>query len=321
MESAMPVWSGAAECGSARPSLTSVSSGELRSLRTCNCELTLLPLRQLLLLQPDCFQLRGDTLTVLSPQRLQPGGGFTVFGDGTLHLDGQRRCRLAGYFKREVELTSHCDYKDYRETILSRPLVFFTNVRTKNNSSKEKTYALLVNTRHPKIRRQLEHGMNKIISSVFGESYKLRFDFQEVVKRFFPTGAHLVNGEDLSFSYEFKSDALFDFFYWFGISKNTVAMNGKVLNLSSTKPEKEEMITMFLNKMSEPYLRSSSFSDRKFSVVSRGSVDDVFNYHLTPRSSLSESPTVWTTTLQESEERPKKGIIKRKESTIFPEDL
>ncbi|KAJ6662371.1 hypothetical protein lerEdw1_012535 [Lerista edwardsae] len=133
----------------------------------------------------------------------------------------------------------------------------------------QKTYAVLVNTRHPKIRRQIENGMNNIISSVFGESYKLRLDFQDVVKKFFPSGAHLVQGESLSFSYEFKSDALFDFFYWFGISKNTVSVNGKVLNLSSTSPEKREMLTKFLDKMSEPNLRSNSFSDRKFSVISR----------------------------------------------------
>uniref|UniRef100_A0A8C8SMC0 Mesenteric estrogen dependent adipogenesis n=1 Tax=Pelusios castaneus TaxID=367368 RepID=A0A8C8SMC0_9SAUR len=275
----------------ARPSLSSISSGELRSLRTCNCELALLPLRQLLLLQPDAFQLRGDQLVVLNPPRQRPGGGFTVFSDGALLLDGERRCRLAGYCRRDVELTSHCDYKDYRETILNRPLVFFTNIRTNNSSSKEKTYAFLVNTRHPKIRRQIEHGMNKIISSVFGESYKLRFDFQEVVKNFFPSESQLVNGEDLSFSYKFKSDALFDFSYWFGISKNTVAVNGKVLNLSSTNPEKKEVITMFLEKMSDPYVRSNSFSDRKFSVTSRDSID-VFHCSLTPQPSLTNTPVI-----------------------------
>ncbi|XP_053168275.1 mesenteric estrogen-dependent adipogenesis protein [Hemicordylus capensis] len=291
----MAVWSGS-DSGSARPSLTSVSSGELKSLRTCNCELALLPLRQLLLLQPDSFQLQaGATLAVLSPASRQPGGGFTVISDGFLHLDGQRFCRLTGCFKRYVELNTHYDYKNYREMILGRPLVFFVNVKTKENSSKEKTYALLVNTRHPKMRRQIENGMNNIISSVFGESYKLQFDFQDIVKKFFPSGAHLVNGENLSFSYEFKSDALFDFFYWFGISKSTISVNGKVLNLSSTNPEKKEMITKFLDKMSEPNLHSNSFSDRKFSVISRTSIDDVFNSNLTPQSSWMESPfAVWT---------------------------
>ncbi|XP_033002336.1 mesenteric estrogen-dependent adipogenesis protein [Lacerta agilis] len=300
----MAVWSGSDSCSSVRPSLTSVSSGELQSLRTCNCEMAVLPLQQLALLQPESFQLSGGALTVRTPPSRRLGGGFTVISDGSVHVDGQYHCKLTDYFKRYVELNTHYDYKNYRETILGRPLVFFFNVRTKYNSSKEKTYALLVNTRHPKMRRQIENGMNNIISSVIGESYKLQFDFQDVVKNFFPPGAHLVNKESLSFSYEFKCDALFDFFYWFGISKRTVMVNGKVLNLSSTSPQKKEMITKFLDKMSEPNMRSNSFSDRKFSVTSRASVDDVFNGNITPQSPWMESPfVVWTVPgAQESEE-------------------
>lgn len=38
----------------------------------------------------------------------------------------------------------------------------------------ERTYAFLVNTRHPKIRRQIEQGMDMVISSVIGESYRLQ---------------------------------------------------------------------------------------------------------------------------------------------------
>uniref|UniRef100_A0A2D4JWY5 Mesenteric estrogen-dependent adipogenesis protein n=1 Tax=Micrurus paraensis TaxID=1970185 RepID=A0A2D4JWY5_9SAUR len=293
----MAVWSGSGSVPATlvRPSLTSVSSGELQSLRTCNCEMAVLPLRQLLSLQPDSFLLQGDTLTVLSPLDRRPGGGFTVISDGFFHLDGRQQCRLTGYFKRHVELNSHHDYKNYRETILGRPMVFIINVRTKYNSSKEKTYALLVNTRHPKMRRQIENSMNNIISSVIGESYKLQFNFQDVVKKFFPSEAYLVHEESLSFSYEFKTDALFDFLYWFGISKRTVSINGKVLNLSSTNPEKKEIITKFLDKMSEPNLRSNSFSDRKFSIISRVSIDDVFNGNLTSQSTWMESPlALWT---------------------------
>lgn len=103
------------------------------------------------------------------------------------------------------------------------------------------------------------------------ESFSLsQFDFQEAVRKFFPPGNEVVNGENLSFAYEFKADALFDFFYWFGLSNSTVKVDGKVLNLSSTSPEKKETIKLFLEKMSEPLIRRSSFSDRKFSVTSRG---------------------------------------------------
>lgn len=272
----------------ARPSLTSISSGELRSLWTCDCELALLPLSQLLRLQPGAFQLRGEQLVVPGPgEPTDARGGFNVFGDGLVSFDGQVY-RLSSYIKRYVELTTYSDYKDYRETILSKPMLFFTNVQTKKDTSKERTYAFLVNTRHPKIRRQIEQGMDMAISSVIGESYRLQFDFQEVVQNFFPPGTEVLNGQNLSFAYEFKADALFDFLYWFGLSNSTVKVRGKVLNLTSTKPEKKETIMLFLEKMSEPLIRRSSFSDRKFSVTSRGSIDDVFNCNLSPRSSVTE---------------------------------
>ncbi|XP_044522036.1 mesenteric estrogen-dependent adipogenesis protein [Gracilinanus agilis] len=293
-----------------RPSLTSISSGELRSLWTCDCELALLPLQQLLHMQPGFFQLLGDQLLVLGPRPQEATrGGFNVFCDGFVRLDGQLY-RVNNYIKRYVELTNYCDYKDYRETILSRPMLFFILVRTEGDTSKEKTYAFLVNTRHPKIRRQIEHGMDTVISSVIGESYRLQFNFQEVVKKFFPPGNEVVNGGDLNFVYEFKADALFDFFYWFGLSKTTVNINGKILNLSSTSPGKKETIKLFLEKMSEPLIRRSSFSDRKFSVTSRGSIDDVFTCNLSPRSSLMEPLLAEfpISAVLEAEERPNKFI-------------
>lgn len=40
------------------------------------------------------------------------------------------------FFHRYVELTNYCDYKDYRETILSKPMLFFVNVQTKKDTSR-----------------------------------------------------------------------------------------------------------------------------------------------------------------------------------------
>lgn len=93
---------GAAGAACARPSLTSISSGELRSLWTCDCELALLPLAQLLRLQPGAFQLRGDQLVLPGPGGPAAArGGFNVFGDGRVRLDGQLY-RLSSYIKRWV---------------------------------------------------------------------------------------------------------------------------------------------------------------------------------------------------------------------------
>lgn len=90
----------------ARPSLTSISSGELRSLWTCDCELALLPLSQLLRLQPGAFQLRGEQLVVPGPGEpaADARGGFNVFGDGLVSFDGQLY-RLSSYIKRWVVAT------------------------------------------------------------------------------------------------------------------------------------------------------------------------------------------------------------------------
>lgn len=93
----------AAACApAARPSLTSISSGELRSLWTCDCELAVLPVAQLLRLLPSALQLRGDLVAVPGPgETAAARGGFNVFGDGLLRLDGQL-CHLGGYIKRWV---------------------------------------------------------------------------------------------------------------------------------------------------------------------------------------------------------------------------
>lgn len=45
-------------------------------------------------------------------------------------------CNYLCFFPRYVELTNYCDYKDYRETILSKPMLFFVNVQTKKDTSK-----------------------------------------------------------------------------------------------------------------------------------------------------------------------------------------
>ncbi|EDL89523.1 similar to RIKEN cDNA 6330406I15 (predicted), isoform CRA_a [Rattus norvegicus] len=91
---------------------------------------------ELLRLQPGAFQLRGEQLLVPGPgEPAAARGGFNVFGDGLVRLDGQLY-RLSSYIKRYVELTNYCDYKDYRETILSKPMLFFVNVQTKKDISK-----------------------------------------------------------------------------------------------------------------------------------------------------------------------------------------
>ncbi|KAJ1114093.1 hypothetical protein NDU88_002332 [Pleurodeles waltl] len=270
----------------ARPplqSFVSAGSGELRTLTTCNCEMALLPLKQLLATQPDYLRLQPEE----DPKDLMcfnsSGGGYNLFSDGGFRMEGHHY-RVISYISRKVDLTSHLDYKDYRETLLSRPMLFLTTAK-KESSTKETVFAFIVNTRHPKVKAQIENGMDRIISSVVGESYKLQFDFQNVVKDFFIRENFVMQGADLTFSYEFKADALLDLFYMFGLSKKTVNVSGRVMNLYSNNPEKKEIVKMFLSKMTEPFIGLGSMPDRRFSCLSASSMDDgAFESH---RSSLA----------------------------------
>ncbi|XP_060231890.1 LOW QUALITY PROTEIN: mesenteric estrogen-dependent adipogenesis protein [Meriones unguiculatus] len=266
----------------ARPSLTSISSAELRALWTCDCELGLLPARQLMELLPSSLRLEGDRLVVpaggedggASSSSSSSSGGFNVFADDLVRLDGRLR-RLSGHLRRYVELTTYSEYRDYRETLLSKPLLFFVNLRTRKEACGERTYAFLANTRHPRIRRQLERGLDGVISSVIGESYRLQFDFRDALRASLPPGCWPpADGEGgPAFGFGFEAGALLDVLHWLGLSRAEVAVTGSVLNLgSSGDGDKRDTVRRFLERMSEaPPRRRPSCC-----VTARGSVDDVF---------------------------------------------
>ncbi|KAM4701395.1 mesenteric estrogen-dependent adipogenesis protein [Discoglossus pictus] len=260
-----------------RPSLmsmASVSSDMLRTVTTCNCEMALLPLKLLIELQPEYFQLEEDTLTSSNHN-----GGYNLFSDGTACIDG-RQYQVINYIQRKVELNSHLDYKDYRETLLSRPMLFLTNARKINSEvTSEKTFAYIVNTRHPKMKAQVEGGMNNVISSAM-ENYTLKFDFQNVVKDFLMKQRFEISGDTLSFSYTFKVDVFLDIMHLLGLSKKTCQMTGNVLNLFCTTPAKKENVKLFLSNMSTPLIRIGSSSDRRFSALSLDVIcEDPFPVH------------------------------------------
>ncbi|XP_041088882.1 mesenteric estrogen-dependent adipogenesis protein-like [Polyodon spathula] len=268
--------------------IVSISSGELHTLTTCNCEIAVLPVELLFELQIPYFQKNDNTITVHNQL-----GGYSVFCDGKVEA-GTETYTIRNYIERSNQLKGHADYKDYRETLLTSPIVLFTKARKTNQESpRDKTFAVIVNTRHPNIRAEIEKGMNSAITSVWGESYSLQFDFQRAIKQFFSTVNYDTDGEGLSISFEFKADALFDISYMFGFSKRKAEVNGRVLNLFSANEEKRKKVKMFLDKISEPYIRRSSMPDRKMSLFSMGSIDEeVFNSvpcNMGPRTSLLES--------------------------------
>ncbi|XP_053564444.1 mesenteric estrogen-dependent adipogenesis protein [Bombina bombina] len=268
-------------------SMSSVSSDFLRTVTTCNCEMALLPLKLLLDLQPEYLQIVENTLTMKNPS----GGGYNLISDGDMNIDGQQ-CKIINYIQRKVNLKSHWDYKDYRENLLNKPMLFLTNAKKINSqSASERTFAFIVNTRHPKMRAQVEGGMNNVISSVFGENYSMQFEFQNIVKDFLQRQNFETTGETLSFSYTFKVDAFFDLFHLLGLSKKTCQVNGNIINLYCTTPSKKDTVKMFLSNMSNPLIRIGSSSDRRFSTFSLDVIsEDPFSTNeedITPISPLA----------------------------------
>ncbi|XP_068123132.1 mesenteric estrogen-dependent adipogenesis protein [Hyperolius riggenbachi] len=246
-------------------SISSVGSDILATVTTANCELAVLTLELLLDLQPRYLSLDNGCLTSNNQE-----GGFNIYCDGTVLIDG-RQCKVINYIDRKVTLKSHMDYKDYRETLFAKPMLFITNIRKiSSDSGTEKTFAFIVNTRHPQVKAKLESGLNNAISSVMGENYTLQFNFHKTLKEYLERQNFELTEDNLSISFTFKLDVLLDIFFLLGVSKKQCEVNGKVLNLFCTNNEKKERVKMFLSKMTNPLIRlGSSFErDRRPSIFS-----------------------------------------------------
>ncbi|XP_063285519.1 mesenteric estrogen-dependent adipogenesis protein [Pelobates fuscus] len=267
-------------------SMASVSSEMLQTTSTANCEMAILPLRLLLELQPQYLKLEDDTLISVNQN-----GGYNIISDESVSVDG-RPCKIFNYIQRKVKLESHHDYKDYRETILAKPMLFIINTR-KVNTDSERTFAFIVNTRHPQMRAQLEGGMNDVISSVMGENYQLQFEFQKVVQDYLLKERFELLDDNLSFLYAFKVDVFIDIFHLLGLSKKTCQVNGNILNLYCRAPAKKEKVKMFLSKMSNPLIRMGSSADRRLSVFS---LDVITEDPFSSNDGQLEEPTTPLTT-------------------------
>ncbi|KAG8584917.1 hypothetical protein GDO81_004824 [Engystomops pustulosus] len=246
-------------------SFSSVGSDILATATTANCEIALLPLKLLIELQSKYLTLEDDVLTSHNKE-----GGFNLFSDG-LALIEDRQCRIINYIQRKVTLRSHADYKDYRETLLSKPMLFITNAKKVNGASTSaRTFAIIINTRHPQIRARVEGHMNDVISSVMGENYQLQFMLGSNVKEYLQRQSFELTEDNLSFSYTFKLDVLLDLFFLIGWSKKNCDLQGKVLNLHCTNANRKEKVRSFLSKMTTPLIRlgSSLDHDRRPSVFS-----------------------------------------------------
>ncbi|XP_038674713.1 mesenteric estrogen-dependent adipogenesis protein-like isoform X2 [Scyliorhinus canicula] len=134
-----------------------------------SCELALLPLELLLSLQRAQFLVVENNIEI----RKGPGAGYNVISNGQVKVDGQQ-CNLLNCIPRKITLASLKEYRSLQETILSKPMVLFTSVKLTEGCKKDMIYAVIVNTRHPRMRKEIEDSMNKVTAPGTGTTYVLQ---------------------------------------------------------------------------------------------------------------------------------------------------
>ncbi|XP_078401485.1 mesenteric estrogen-dependent adipogenesis protein-like isoform X3 [Cetorhinus maximus] len=134
-----------------------------------NCEIAVLPLELLLSLQRSQFPVVGNSIQISK----EPGAGYNVISNGQVNVDGQQ-CNLVNSIQRKITLSSHKEYRNFQETILSKPMVLFTNVKLTEGSKNEMVYAIIVNTRHPRMRQEIEDSMKDVTASEMETNYVLQ---------------------------------------------------------------------------------------------------------------------------------------------------
>ncbi|XP_078078342.1 mesenteric estrogen-dependent adipogenesis protein-like [Mustelus asterias] len=228
-----------------------------------SCELAVLPLELLLSLQRPHFLVQGKSIQISQAA----GAGYNVISNGQVQVDGQQ-CSLLNCIPRKVTLTSQKEYKSLQETLLSKPMVLFTSVKLTEDSKKDMIYAVIVNTRHPRMRQEIEDSMNNVTASEMGTNYVLQFTLQKAVELFFSLNeGYKIHGLDLDFTCELKCDS-FDVFHRLERTSKTKELNGKILDLSCTTEDEKCKVKSLLDKMSDPNVQIGSVSEQNPGAVS-----------------------------------------------------
>ncbi|XP_043085282.1 mesenteric estrogen-dependent adipogenesis protein-like isoform X2 [Puntigrus tetrazona] len=136
---------------------------------------------------------------------------------------------------RKVTVRTLGEYADLRRRLTSKTIYILVSACTRTKAEKKRNtdapvlhnYVVAINGGHPMIRWEMERGLDMTISSVAGESYAVDVDVSAALHGWVGESFHiLVDVEkvkpiwkDAHFTIKYRSDALFDFPYWFGCSK------------------------------------------------------------------------------------------------------
>ncbi|XP_052423501.1 mesenteric estrogen-dependent adipogenesis protein isoform X1 [Carassius gibelio] len=136
---------------------------------------------------------------------------------------------------RKVIVRTLREYTDLRRQLTSKTIYILVSACTKTEVEEKRKrdvpvvgyYVVAINGSHPMIRWEMERGLDMTISSVAGESYTVDVDVSAAIQGWVGESLQiLVDAErvkpiwkDAHFTIKYRSDALFDFPYWFGFSK------------------------------------------------------------------------------------------------------
>ncbi|KAM9333857.1 mesenteric estrogen-dependent adipogenesis protein [Pholidichthys leucotaenia] len=151
-------------------------------------------------------------------------------------IDGFQSCGRNIVFEnslgRKVKMHNLWEYTSTRKRLLSRRIYLLAvceEAITVVNEDKKvhfrvlKQYVVSINGSDPLIKWHMEKGLDKTISSVAGESYKVEIDLTEALASWAAKHNKLLNlnpvCSGLTFTLKYYSDALFDFPHWLGFSK------------------------------------------------------------------------------------------------------
>ncbi|MEE6472524.1 hypothetical protein FKM82_009640 [Ascaphus truei] len=184
-----------------------------------------------------------------------------------------RKVIFKNAFGRTVRVTSMAGCANMRTKFTSDLLLMLVSAceksagqrgRKADQQAKElQQFILMINGQNPRITRQMESGLNYVLSSVAVESYTVKIDVADALLKWtqeegftLPVDSHAItpDWQNTTFKFNYHSDALFDFPYWFGCSKRTFPINGKIILLKNETSEEKCVV----DELFRPFLTLSS---------------------------------------------------------------
>ncbi|XP_056300471.1 mesenteric estrogen-dependent adipogenesis protein-like [Pseudoliparis swirei] len=141
----------------------------------------------------------------------------------------------------KVKMHNLFEYTSMRNSLLSKRIYLLVSAYEGTKKKKKvkargpvlKQFVVSIDGSDPFIKWQLEKGLDKTISSVNGESYRVEIDFTDLLESWAAINIHRITDrqiqgtpvwKDNSFTLKYYSDAFFDFPHWFGLSKRKFSL-------------------------------------------------------------------------------------------------